>query len=252
MTFNRVRLILLIFVSTFILIGYNSYAIFSFSDIGLNNPNTPTCYQNDSISKPTYKAIKLQVKQLRESLKTNPVSTDSLSHIFEETVLNQIIPYWYNTPWSFEGHTSTPKKGSIACGYFVFTVLRDMGIQLNRYHLAQQNPLNEAKTLALDTPIKAYYSTNTNDIICAMQNELIPGLYFIGFDNNHVGFLLNQDHEFYLIHSNYLSENGVLKETIESSEVFHSFNQFYIAELSTNKTLLNHWINQKEVKVIKD
>lgn len=252
MTLNRIHLIILIFVSSFILTRNNSYAISCSADIRLNNLNTPTCYQNDSILKPTYKTVKLQVKQLRNYLNLNPVSTDSLSRVFEYIILNQIIPYWYNTPWSFEGHTSIPQKGSIACGYFVSTVLRDMGIQLNRYHLAQQNPLNEAKTLALDTPIKEYSSSNTNDIICAIQNELKPGLYFIGFENNHVGFLLNQNHQFYLIHSNYLSEDGVLKETIESSEVFHSFNQFHIAELSTNKTLLNHWINQKEVKVIRE
>src|SRR5690606_907796 len=81
---------------------------------------------------------------------------DSVMEVFTLKLLNEIIPYWYGTEWDFEGHTAIPNEGKIACGYFVSTTLRDMGLNINRYKLAQQHGLNEARTIALG---------NTNNII---------------------------------------------------------------------------------------
>src|SRR5437764_1215954 len=38
-----------------------------------------------------------------------------------------IFPAWFGTPWDFNGTTQTPGEGKIACGYFVTTVMRDLG-----------------------------------------------------------------------------------------------------------------------------
>ena len=51
------------------------------------------------------------------------VSFDSVQHYFTESLLNGILPHWYGTVWSFDGHTSTPGTGEIACGYLVSTTL---------------------------------------------------------------------------------------------------------------------------------
>lgn len=60
--------------------------------------------------------------------------------VFREAVARDIAPFWYGTPWDFNGTTEQPGTGAIACGYFVTTVLRDAGVQLERVRLAQQLP----------------------------------------------------------------------------------------------------------------
>ena len=101
----------------------------------------------------SYYLVKKDIEEIRSSLIKKELSKDTLSHIFKTLLLNRIIPYWENTTWSFEGHTSKPTVGEIACGYFVSTTLKDVGLTINRYKLAQQSPINEAKSLALKTDI---------------------------------------------------------------------------------------------------
>lgn len=56
---------------------------------------------------------------------------------FLRSVAQEIAPFWYGTPWDFNGTTEIPGTGEIACGYFVTTVLRDIGVDLERVRLAQ-------------------------------------------------------------------------------------------------------------------
>ena len=197
----------------------------------------------------TYAEIKTKVELERSKLKNKTISKDSISKIFTRNLVNQIIPHWYGTKWSFEGHTSVPKNGEIACGYFVSTTLRDMGFNVNRYKLAQQLPINEAYSLAvLDSVLTIH-----NDTSLECQNKLYTvlkeGIYFIGFDKSHVGFIYKNDNQLYIIDSNFFS-GEVQKEAIEKSKVFHYFSTFYIAPLSTNASLLEKWMNKREINVI--
>ena len=99
--------------------------------------------------KPTYsqtkQSIEIQRKNLSNQYKSLSDSIekteflDSVSEIFTKKLLSDIIPYWYGTEWDFNGYTSQPQKGKIACGYFVSTTLRDMGLNLNRYELAKKD-----------------------------------------------------------------------------------------------------------------
>ena len=88
------------------------------------------------------KSIQLRNQLNKEYISKAPISVaiqDSiLSTIqaqFTDFLLNAIIPHWYGTPWDFNGHTSIPNQGEIACGYFVSTTLRDIGLKLNRFKM---------------------------------------------------------------------------------------------------------------------
>ncbi len=175
---------------------------------------------------------------------------DSLSQFFETALLHRIIPQWEGTVWSFEGHTSIPKKGEIACGYFISTTLKHIGFNINRYQLAQQSPINEAKTLALDNKVIEVFDDEPDKIIQKIKEVLPEGIHFIGFDQGHVGYILKKKGELYLIHSNYL-DGKVGIEPIQKSTVFTSFFKFYLVELSTNKQLLEKWIKKEEIIVKK-
>lgn len=198
----------------------------------------------------SYATVKSLVKQKRLSLKDKTIASDSLSHLFTRSLVNRILPFWEGTEWSFEGHTSVPKQGKIACGYFVSTTLKDMGININRYRLAQQNPANEAKSLALNSEVVTISENSYQKNLSKMYQMVKEGIHFIGFDENHVGYIFKEKEQLYLIHSNYINAKGVEIETIENSQVFASYDTFYLTELSTNETLLKYWFENTQVTVV--
>ncbi|SEM29243.1 hypothetical protein SAMN04487910_4650 [Aquimarina amphilecti] len=199
-------------------------------------------------SSKSYETVKNSIQQQKTASKE--LSTDTLSSLFTLSLLNRIIPFWEDTEWSFEGHTSIPKRGKIACGYFVSTTLKHAGVNLNRYKLAQQSPINEAKTLALKTEIIKVAENSMAQNISKIRSSLNDGIHFIGFDASHVGYILKIKGQLYLIHSNYIDSKGVEIEKIENSEVFASYSIYYITELSTNKHLLKSWVHEREIPII--
>ncbi|WP_299903007.1 hypothetical protein [uncultured Aquimarina sp.] len=196
-----------------------------------------------------YQEIKNNIKQQKANYTKS--STNSLSTLFKSSLLHRILPHWEGTEWSFEGHTSIPKKGKIACGYFVSTTLKHIGVNLNRYKLAQQSPFLEAKSLALDSDPIEISENSVNENITKIRKNLKEGIHFIGFDSSHVGYILKENEQLYLIHSNYIDSKGVEIEKIENSIVFASYDKFYLSELSTNENFLKHWIQGIEVKIVK-
>lgn len=198
----------------------------------------------------SYGSIKNTIKEEKLDLANKELITDSLSNIFKFYLVNRIIPFWEGTEWSFEGHTSIPGKGEIACGYFVSTTLKDVGMNLNRYKLAQQSPINEASSLALNTEVIEIAENSIEENISKINSTLKEGIHFIGFESSHVGYILKEKGQLYLIHSNYIGFKGVEIEEIEESEVFASYNRYYLTELSTNENLLKSWVEGTEVKVI--
>ncbi|WP_062060693.1 hypothetical protein [Aquimarina longa] len=203
---------------------------------------------NDSLK--SYGVIKNIIKEEKLNLNNKKLSIDSLSSLFKISLVNRILPFWEGTEWSFEGHTSIPRKGKIACGYFVSTTLKDLGVNLNRYRLAQQSPINEARSLALNTKVIEIFENSKEENISKIQSTFKDGIHFIGFDASHVGYILKEKGELYMIHSNYIDFKGVEIEKIESSDVFASYDRYYLAELSTNEMLLKSWVNGNEIKVI--
>lgn len=200
----------------------------------------------------SYQAVKSDIKNKKNILVKDNIKLDTLASLFKYSLLNRIIPFWEGTPWSFEGHTAIPKKGEIACGYFVSTTLRDVGLQLNRYKLAQKNPIDEAHSLAIDTKVIEISEGSEKENILTIKQCLKDGIHFIGFNSSHVGYILKEKDQLYLIHSNYIGYKGVEIETIEKSIVFSNYDTFYLAEISTNKTLLERWVSGAEIAVIEN
>jgi hypothetical protein len=188
-----------------------------------------------------YSLLKKEILAIKSDSRTQHLDNDSLSALVTDALVNKLIPCWLGTPWSFEGHTSIPRQGEIACGYFVSTTLRDAGFNLNRYKFAQQLPVNEGKTLSLGKPLIEIFSTSTAERIEALQDTLSEGIYFIGFDRSHVGYIHKKGDELFIIHSNYIGARGVEIERIEESDVFSYYDRIYIAEISTSNELMKKW-----------
>ena len=207
-------------------------------------------HDTQQLDPPTYNQLKPQILCLRTSASTNQISTDSLSFLLNNILTEKLIPHWLSTPWSFEGHTSVPQEGTIACGYFVSTTLQHAGFNLNRYTFAQQLPINEALTLSLGQPIVEINNPSVSERIMLLKEKLKEGLYFIGFDKSHVGYIQKKNGELFLIHSNYINARGVEIEPIAESEVFSWFDKIYIAEITTNRELMKKWARNERITVI--
>ena len=118
-----------------------------------------------------YSSTKQKVENERAALKTKYTNSSNKTQTLEEArkqlteyLYQDIFNHWYTTKWSFEGHTETPKQGTVACGYFVSTTLRDVGFNLNRYKLAQKNPENEAKVIACGTSIEKLQNVSKQEL----------------------------------------------------------------------------------------
>lgn len=204
--------------------------------------------ERDSVS---YVERKANIGQLRnrlgEGLRRGDISLDSIKVVFTNHLVDKIIPHWYGTPWSFGGHTAEPNKGEIACGYFISTTLRDMGIKLNRYKLAQQSPIDEAKIISCGSEIYSVTQENSEKAFQEIDGLTKEGLHFIGFDKGHVGYLLKRKGELFLIHSNYFSPGSVCMEPLKESRVFKSFSKFHLVDISNNDVLIKLWLDNAVV-----
>lgn len=186
-------------------------------------------------------------KRLEEDHRLGKISLDSIKSEFTTHLVDKIIPHWYGTPWSFGGHTAVPNQGEIACGYFISTTLRDMGIKLNRYRLAQKSPIDEAKVISCGSEIFSVVQDSPEKAFEEIDRLTQEGLHFIGFDMGHVGYLLKSNGKLFLIHSNYLSPGSVCIEPLMDSKVFKSFTKFHLVDISNNDTLIQLWLDNETV-----
>ena len=166
----------------------------------------------------------------------------------EEQIGDSIFSYWEGTPWDFSGHTNKPQTGVIACGYYVSTTLKHMGLNLNRYRMAQQSALSEVKTLDQDY---TYFEGDYHEFLSFAKDSVDEGLYIVGL-TSHVGYLLVEKEQSYFIHSNYVEPFGVAKEKIEESEALSFSQDFVLGKISRNKELIKKWLFNEEFEIVYD
>jgi len=156
----------------------------------------------------------------------------------------KIFDFWYGTPWDFNGTTETPGQGKIACGYFVTTVLRDLGLKVQRAKLAQQASENIVLSLTTDPHIKRFRQTPLNDFVETVRNWG-RGLYIVGLDI-HVGFILNDDEGVYFIHSSYIDPLCVIKEDVRESKILASSKYRVLGKISADDQLILKWLKGEQ------
>ena len=123
-----------------------------------------------------------------------------------------------------------------------------MGLRLNRYRLAQKSPWYEANMLGED--YVEVYDMHPVKLVLHIKNTYQDGIYFVGFDESHVGYLLKQDGNVFLIHSSYVAPSAVEKVFATNSEVFMAYRRFYLCPISTQADLMKAWLNGTEIKAV--
>lgn len=164
---------------------------------------------------------------------------DAARDTLMQAIVDDVFPAWAGTAWDFNGTTTTPGEGKIACGYFVTTVLRDTGFDVERARLAQQPSERIVKTLAPSDDIWRFRKGKVSLVLDKVRSEG-EGLYVVGLDN-HVGFLLEKRGEkTQFCHSSYVDPPEVRCEGAEDAEAFVS--NYHVVGRVFNATALVRWL----------
>ncbi len=189
-----------------------------------------------------YKAELDSIQDLRRSLKKQNAGKRALKTAFVKQITQKVFPYWYGTKWDFNGTTEMPQEGSIACGYFVTTTLRDMGVPINRVKMAQC--ASEEMIRSLTSKEQVHYISNTS--LKDFEKKLVAygnGLYIIGLDN-HTGFIFMNGDEHYFIHSTGWFPFKVVKDVVSESSVLEKSNYRVVGKISDDEAFLDKWVGK--------
>lgn len=160
---------------------------------------------------------------------------------------HEIIPFWLNTEWDFNGTTETPREGAIACGYFVTTVLRHAGFKMDKYYLARQSSSKLIHTLCQAESIIKIRDNNFEALLQYFEQQA-EGIYIVGLDK-HVGFVIKSGGETHFIHSRQPRHIGVVKEKAQESSTLQGSSIYVVGNLLENPCLMHNWLSQSEVPV---
>jgi hypothetical protein len=147
---------------------------------------------------------------------------------------------WKGTPWDFNGHTMHPQQGTIACGYFVSTLLKDMGLPINRSKLAICPSSVMMRSLVPGKPLKNYSGLDEQSFNDKLK-YLGKGVYVVGLDF-HTGFIVNDGNENWFIHSNYIGRKGVTREPVLGSAALNVSKTKWLVSLTQDKDFLQKWL----------
>lgn len=164
-----------------------------------------------------------------------------------EKSLPAMMRCWLGTPWDFNGTAEGPGRGKIACGYFVSTVLKDAGFQVDRYRLAQQPSENILRSFlpkdACSLTVGESYSTFSKRL-SGREN----GIYLVGLDS-HVGFVVVRDGGFRFIHSSGARPWCVVEESSENAAVLRKSNWRLLGNLTGDAGAVKRWLAAEKIVV---
>lgn len=149
------------------------------------------------------------------------------------------FPAWSGTPWNFYGTSTTPKEGTIACGYFVSTVLEHAGFRLERARLAQQASAYIVSTMARGTHVEWLRFLKPADVVAKVRERFGDGLYVVGMDY-HVGFLRLDGERVAFCHSSFLEPAAVTCEDPVTAGGFAS--NLYVVGDALSDAAIDDWL----------
>ncbi|MEY2830526.1 MAG: hypothetical protein RIQ33_2384 [Bacteroidota bacterium] len=193
----------------------------------------------------TYDGCKQQLTeqrlQLAHALKN--YNKDSIykvaGSLLQEAIATTYFEWWKNRPWDYYGKTEKPDSGSIACGYFVTTILKHCGVSLDRVALAEDYSENMIKKLVTKNHIKKFVPYD-NDIFVNYIKAQGDGLYVIGLDN-HTGFISCKQGEVWFVHSSVLTGRVVKEKAIDATTL--TYNRYGVTGCLTKDTaFIGKWL----------
>lgn len=203
---------------------------------------------------PDYETVKARIAAQRDSLSDlfGASRGDRQEEVLQASgkalrsaILNDIVPQWYGTTWDFNGTTRVPRQGSIACGYFITTVLQDAGLNLDRSGIAQKASSEIIKILCEPSSYEWISGKSREEFLLYMKTKP-EGIYIVGLDN-HVGFMHHLATGDRFIHASYKTPVCVVNEKAASSEVLDVSRIYVIGRLSPQRELVKKWLRKERI-----
>lgn len=198
-----------------------------------------------------YDSLKAEIKQVQLAVRekythADAATQDSLvkaTRTYLLDVIHQsVFTRWYNTPWEFYGMTQKPQQGTIACGYFVTTVLQDAGFNVPRIKWAQLP--SESMIKKLNPDLKRFSNKSIDDFEVYFNGKP-DGLYIVGLDI-HVGFVSKYKGKLQFIHSSYYQPSvGVLAEPLKGHNPLNDSKYRVLAEM-LHPDMIQNWITGRK------
>lgn len=160
-----------------------------------------------------------------------------------DAIVQDLFPPWYGTRWDFYGTSQVPGEGTIACGYFVSTVLRDAGFKVERIRLAQQASEDIVKTLAPPAAIRRFRRKTPEQVLAELKAGE-DGLFAVGFDY-HVGFVVKDGESVVFCHSSWIKSGGVACEDPATTDAWYS--NYYVVGRLLDDGMLTAWLEGTEI-----
>lgn len=265
---KKILIALLIFSVLFTAISYSKLAtgIKRKIDVVIPDKITEVFTEPNYIAKPPkyiindslhYYNQKKSFISLKNSLKSKYNKTSSskdkdkvlkdASILLYSNLSDSLIPYWYGTPWDYNGISQKPGSGNIACGYFVFTLLRDAGFKLPRIKMSQSASEQAIKSIVPNSQIKRFSNVSITDFVSKMK-AWGKGFYIIGLDN-HVGLYQVTEDESWFIHSTVIFPSCVIKEKALVSPALDYTNYRVVGKLSDYNALTKKWLFSESISL---
>ena len=160
-----------------------------------------------------------------------------------DAVACDLAPFWYGTPWDFNGISETPQQGKIACGYFVSTLLKHAGLGVERTRLAQQASQNIILTLTGAPYLHKGHALKLEEFVSLIK-ALGPGLSIAGLDN-HVGILWHDGTELWFVHSTVAETGNVIIERAAESRTLGNSKYRIVGQITADPNLLIAWLTAR-------
>lgn len=158
----------------------------------------------------------------------------------ETTLCERIFPAWYGTPWDFNGISSKPGEGKIACGYFVSSCLVHLDVNVPRIKLAQQASQRIIGTFIARENYKVSVGKKIEDVKISLLKSG-DGIYLVGLDR-HVGFITVSGEQLSFVHSSYYKPGPVVKsEAITTRNPLRDSNYRVIGKLFSDE-MIEKWL----------
>lgn len=193
-----------------------------------------------------YTALKASIAQHRTELgaayaaSTRKDTVITAARTYLLTAIDAQFEHWKGTRWDFNGTTRVPREGTIACGYFVTTVLQDAGFDLPRFTWAQ---LAAEPMIRKVAPTGKAFSDRPVSEVEEWLRQQGDGLYAVGLDN-HVGFIRVKGGKALFVHSNYYRrEVGVMAEPLQGRNPLADSRYRYIGRL-LDDAMLVRWLQR--------
>lgn len=207
----------------------------------------------------SYEVLCEQLEEWRSELSTRhrkaktaeaKAEIENEARVVLEHTLPAMMRCWIGTKWDFNGTAAKPGMGKIACGYFVSTVLRDAGLEVNRFRLAQQPSANIIHTF-LDKKDCTLAVGQDYEVFVQDMAQKPPGIYICGLDT-HVAFIVNREDTFRFIHSSGARPWAVVDESPEQAGVLKRSNWRMLGNLTANGEFIRTWLAGKPIEVVRN